>query len=119
MSWKNYILDEFPPGDGFSRISAVLDPEYLLADESLFAELETRGYRIIEFTDKLSLRYLYENEFRYQGNKKLAILIRDEQRSLDDLPYDIFTQSRKVEFSLRPLHQNLWAKSGSGSSPSW
>ena len=53
MSWKNYILDEFPPGDGFSRISAVLDPEYLLADESLFAELETRGYRIIEFNDKL------------------------------------------------------------------
>ncbi len=107
MSWKNYILDEFPSGDGFSRISAVLDPEYLLADESLFAELETRGYRIIEFTDKLSLRYLYENEFRYQENKKLAILIRDEQRSLDDLPYDIFTQSRKVEFSLSSIFPNL------------
>ncbi len=107
MSWKNYILDEFPPGDGFSRISAVLDPEYLLADESLFAELETRGYRIIEFTDKLSLRYLYENEFRYQGDKKLAILIREEQRSLDDLPYDIFTQSRKVEFSLSSIFPNL------------
>lgn len=106
MSWNEYILSEFPE-TAFRPISILFDPQAIVADESIFAELEQRGYLVQEFSDTLSLRYTYENQVRNNSSAKWIIIVREEQLTTNDLPYDIIRQSRSVRVSFEALFPNL------------
>ena len=75
MSWNEYILSEFPEA-AFQPISILFDPQAIVADESVLAELDRRGYIIQEFSDTLSLRYTYENRVRNNPAAKWIIWVR-------------------------------------------
>lgn len=102
MSWNEYILTEFPE-TAFSRINILFDPQAIVADEAVFAELDRRGYLIQDFSDTISLRYTYESKVRNRLDAKWLILVRDERTTRNDLPYDIVRQAREVHFSLEAL----------------
>ena len=106
MSWNEYILTEFPE-TAFSRINILFDPQAIVADEAVFAELDRRGYLIQDFSDTISLRYTYESKVRNRLDAKWLILVRDERTTRNDLPYDIVRQAREVHFSLEALFPNL------------
>lgn len=106
MSWNDYILTEFPEV-AFKRISILFDSQSVVADEAIFAELDSRGYLVQEFTDTISLRYTYEKEIRENTQAKWIIIVRSEQISELNLPYDMILKARKVSFSLGTLFPTL------------
>lgn len=106
MSWNEYILSDFPEA-AFSPISILFDPQALVGDESVFAELERRGYMIQEYSDTLSIRYTYETSVRNNPNAKWIIIVRDEHVTKNELPYDIVRFSRQISVSIEDLFPNL------------
>ena len=46
-SWRDNILKEFIPN--ISKLTLVADPDSLLSEEKLSAELRKRGFDLIEF----------------------------------------------------------------------
>jgi hypothetical protein len=110
MSWREDILDEFPPGA--HRLTLAADPDGLLTEEGVAAWLEGRGYEILEFgDDPIAFRYTYERDYRSRwesGEEScLIVLVRGEARELDALPYDLIRSGRKLSFALADLLPNL------------
>ncbi len=109
MSWWEDILSEFPPNG--QRLTLAADPDYLLTEEAVAAELRKRGYETLEYGDPIALRYAYEAEYRMRweaGEKaSLIVVIRGEARDLDRLPYDLIRVGQKLSFGLTDLFPNL------------
>jgi len=106
MSLNDFILSDFPE-IAFNRISFLFDPQSIIADEAVFAELERRGYLIQEYSDAFFLRYTYEITVRDNPTAKWIVLVRDDQITEKDFPYDIVKQSRIVSVSIETLFPNL------------
>lgn len=109
MSWREDILSEFPPNG--QRLTLAADPDYLLTEEAVAAELRKRGYETLEYGDPVAFRYLYEADYRPRwkvGEKvSLVVVTRGEARELDSLPYDLIQAGRRISFSLTSLFPNL------------
>jgi hypothetical protein len=110
MSWREDILDEFPPGAHGLTLAA--DPDDLLTEEGVAAELERRGYETLEYgDDPIAFRYAYERDYRARWDSGeescLIVLVRGEARALDVLPYDLIRSGRKMSFGLADLLPNL------------
>src|SRR5215208_6003058 len=98
MSWRADILGNFPTG--IHRLTLAADPDGLLTEEGVAAELERRGYETLEHgDDPIAFRYAYERNYRSRwesGEESyLIVLIRGESRELDALPYDLVRVGRK------------------------
>lgn len=104
-SWRESILDQFVPG--ISRLTIASDPDNILTEEKLSTELISRGYDLLDFTDPIEFRYTYESKYRPDWNSgkqgELIVLVRDGQRTPEELPYDLLTQSRLLSFSISDL----------------
>src|SRR5215217_2042279 len=110
MSWREDILRDFPPG--LHRLTLAADPDGLLTEEGMAAELERRGYETFEYgDDPIAFRYAYERDFRscWESGEEacLIVLVRAESRELDALPYDLIRLGRKLSFGLGDLLPNL------------
>lgn len=110
MRWREDVLDNFPPQ--VHRLTLVADPDGLLAEEGVAAELEQRGYEALEYgDDSIAFRYAYERDYRSRwesGEEScLIVLVRGESRELDELPYDLVRLGRKLSFGLGNLLPNL------------
>ncbi len=110
MSWREDVLGKFPTG--VHRLTLAADPDGLLTEEGVAAELERRGYEILEYgDDPIAFRYTYERDYRSRwetGEEScLILLIRGEARRLDSLPYDLIQSGRKLSFGLGDLLPNL------------
>jgi hypothetical protein len=110
MSWREDVLGEFPPH--VHRLTLAADPDGLLTEEGVAAELERRGYEIVDYgDDPIAFRYAYERDYRSRwesGEEScLIVLVRGESRELDALPYDLVRPGRKLSFGLGDLLPNL------------
>lgn len=110
MSWREDILGEFPPGA--HRLTLAADPDGLLTEEGVAAELERRGYEGLEYReDPIAFRYAYERDYRARwesGEEScLVVLVRGEAWELEVLPYDLIRSGRKLSFGLGDLLPNL------------
>ena len=108
-SWSEYVLDEFPDEQPFARVTLLEDPDTLLADETIFAKLNERGYRIVEFSNPIALRYVYETFVRPSSDSRLIVIFRNGESVEELVPYDIrHTEvSRRVSFSMRKIFPKL------------
>ncbi len=61
-TWRDAILQHFVPQ--VNRLTLVADPDDLLTEELLAIELRQRGFDIIDFTDPVAFRYVYERQYR-------------------------------------------------------
>jgi hypothetical protein len=108
-NWRENILKEFVPN--VSRLTVVADPDSLLTEEKLALELRKRGFSLVEFTDSLEFRYIYESQYRARWDKgddiNLIVLTRVPAGEASYLPYDISKQGRKLSFSLGELFPNF------------
>ena len=91
------ILRHFPP-DIYPLI-LVSDPDGLLDDERVLAELHARGFSLIKEADPVRLRY------RFARTTPPQIVISPEP--LDQLPYDLWAQGQHVQLALHDFFPNL------------
>lgn len=108
-SWRDTILNAFVPN--VSKLTLVADPDSLLTEEKLAQELRQRGFDLIEFTDPIEFRFVYESKYRSIWDRgdhtDLVVVLRLHNAELDALPYDLLQAGRKLSFNLGDLFPNL------------
>ena len=108
-TWRDVILKDFVPN--VSKLTLVADPDGLLTEEKLVIELSQRGFELLEFTDPVEFRYVYELNYRSIWDKgentDLVIILRLQNNELASLPYDLLHKGRKLAFDLGALFPNL------------
>jgi len=108
LDWREEILQQFVPQ--VANLTAVLDPDHLLAEEELQQAIRARGFVLLTYDDPLSFRYQYEVEYRprwERGERLELVVIAHSDESYRHLPYDLWATSRKLEFSLAELFPHL------------
>lgn len=108
-SWREYILQAFPPD--VTRLTLVADPDDLLLEEGMLQELQDRGYALLNFDDPVAFRYTYEVKYRARWDQGEAteqnVILRTETADLRSLPYDLLQAGRHLRFTLGDLFPNL------------
>jgi len=108
-SWRDAILKDFVPN--VSKLTLVADPDGLLTEEKLVIALRKRGFDLVEFTDPVEFRYVYESKYRAIWDRgehtDLIVILRVQDRELEGLPYDLLQAGRKLSFNLGALFPNL------------
>ena len=107
-SWQETILREFTPG--VSPLTVMADPDGLLQDDGILAELRQRGFSLLRFEDPLAFRYAYESRFRLreaQADAESLVVVVPASAAPEHLPYDILAGGRRLAFGLADLFPSL------------
>jgi hypothetical protein len=107
--WREHILQYFT--EPTHRLTLVADPDGLLLEEELLAEIRTRGFDLLPFEDAVAFRYAYESSYRQHWDDDLptdlVVILRSPQASLQTLPYDLLQTGRTLNFGLPQLFPKL------------
>jgi hypothetical protein len=113
--WRHYILQHFT--EPAHRLTLVADPDGLLLEEELLAEIRTRGFDLLPFEDAIAFRYAYESSYRQhwdddqpadlRSGRRVVVILRSPLASLQTLPYDLLQTGRTLHFSLPDLFPRL------------
>jgi hypothetical protein len=108
-TWRDNILEEFIPD--ICPLTFVADPDSLLTEEKLALELQSRGFRILEYNNSITFRYEYES-IHYQKCEKnnrisLIAILSSPTLDLDTIPYDLLERGRCLSFNLGKIFPNL------------
>ena len=107
--WRDRILGELTPD--VSRLILAADPDGLLLEEDILAEIRERGFELIPFEDPITFRYAYESRFRSRWDRGeqtyLLVVLGSGNRDLAALPYDLLQSSRRLSFNLGDLLPGL------------
>ncbi len=108
-NWRDQILREFAPH--VARLTLVADPDGLLLEEGVLADIRERGFELVPFEDHVTFRYAYESGFRSrwdQGDQTdLVVVLRSAESDLGCLPYDLLQTGRTLSFNLGEIFPNL------------
>ena len=108
-NWREEILKEFTPN--VARLTLVADPDGLLMEEDILADIRARGFELIPFEDHITFRYAYETRFRSRWDKgaqtELVVVLHSAASDLATLPYDLLQAGRQLSFSLDEIFPNL------------
>lgn len=108
-SWRDQILQEFTPR--VARLTLAADPDGLLLEEGVLAEIRARGFELIPFEDHVACRYAYESRFRSRWDRgedtDLVVVLRAGSSDLSSLPYDFLQIGRRLSFSLGEIFPHL------------
>ena len=85
-------------------LTLVSDPDGILADEVILAELSARGFRIITETDPVALRHRYHQLEPITTTDPVIVVTPGP---LERLPYDLWQQGQHVTLALHSLFPNL------------
>jgi hypothetical protein len=104
MDWKKKIVTDFVQHAG-TQVWAVSDPDELVRNESVIAQLREKGFECLFFDDPIEFRYEYESRIRraWERGKDLPLIVLfDEPLSgFDSIPSDLLVSAARLEFSLR------------------
>jgi len=108
-TWADFVLNKFPDEQPFARVTLLEDPDTLLADEAIFAQLNERKYRVIEFSTPIALRCVYETYVRPSSDSRLVVIFRNGENIDELVPYDIrhTDVSHRISFSMRKIFPKL------------
>ena len=105
--WRTHILNEFIPG--IHRLMLADDPDSLLADERLLADIRKRGFDVLRFEEAIAFRYAYESRFRARWDRgeqaDFAVVLAAP--AIDSLPFDILSAGHPVSLGLSALFPSL------------
>ena len=107
--WRAKILQYFTPQ--VSKLTLAADPDGILLEEGILAEIRAKGFDLLPFDDHIAFRYAYESKYRAKWDRgdstELVVVLRSESHELSHLPFDIFQAGRKLSFCLTDLFPNL------------
>lgn len=106
--WRDEVLKHF--AEPVPVLTIIADPDGLLLDAHIQQALSERAIEVIEYTEAVSSRYLYESRYRDAFSKaSLRVIVRIEETSCEVLPFDILSMGRKLNISLGNLFPTLSA----------
>jgi hypothetical protein len=108
--WIERILQEFP--SDLARLWIAADPDDVLLDERILAELRTRGFEVLPYEDSVAFRAEYEERYRSAWDRggsgpARALILHLRGSEVDALPWDYLRQARRVSLSLASLFPKL------------
>lgn len=110
-AWHQRILGHFTAD--LSRLWVACDPDGVLLDEKLLAELRARGFEVMGYDDPFAFRAEFEERYRaaWDANEPApspALIVHLRRDNADDLPWDILHNARPaVRLSLAELFPKL------------
>ena len=89
-------------------MSLASDPDGLLKDDRIYADLNKRAVEIVEEDDPIAFRYLYELKYRGAvAAGSIRLVVRTGQEDFRGIPYDLLRLGRKLTFRLADLFPKL------------
>lgn len=109
-AWSERILSAFPPE--LARLWIAADPDDVLLDEEILAELQSRGFEVLPFDDSIGFRTDYEERYRMpwdcgESGARPALVLHRRSAECADLPWDYLRQARIAALSLANLFPRL------------
>jgi len=108
-NWRDSVLQSFTPE--VARLTVCADPDGILAEESLLAEIMARGFELLIFTEPVSFRFAYESRYRTRWDNgeqsDLVVIVSGTREELQRLPYDMVQIGRVCSFALSDLFPRL------------
>lgn len=106
-SWQASILASFKPKE---PMLVVIDPDNLLTDESLLAEIQNSSYDILQLEDEVTFRNQFENRYRSRwdaGEPRHVVVIVHTTESQRHIPYDLLKKGKRIEVGVSELFPQL------------
>jgi len=101
-------LEEFQ--EPLPGLMLAADPDGLLLDEKLSAELMEMKIKLHQYEDPVAFRYIFEIEFRAGLTEgSVHLLVRLADNSLDIMSFDILQRAQSFKFSLASLFPKMSA----------
>ena len=108
QTWQQAILAHFTPKR--DRMLLVIDPDNLMRDDALLAEIQNRNYDVLELTDEVTFRATFERTYRSrwdEGEPLHVVVIVHTTDGQRHIPYDLWRKSKRIELSVSALFSNL------------
>jgi len=90
-----------PFQSGGDQLWLVSDPNHLLAEESVQLALSERAITVISYVDPIAFRFDFSRQRDEQSS--VAIVVNDDAQGLDDLPWDLLQQGKKIPLDAAAL----------------
>ena len=107
-TWQNSILALFQPKK--EAMIVVIDPDNLLLDETLLAEIQNSSYDILKLEDEVAFRNRFERNYRSRWDsgepRHVVIIVRTHERERH-IPYDLLQKGKRIEVGVSQLFSNL------------
>ena len=81
----------------------VIDPDNLMRDDALLAEVQNSNYDVIELADEVSFRFHFERNYRSRwdnGESRHIVVIVHTTNGDRYIPYDLWQKSKRIELSV-------------------
>ncbi len=107
-TWQQAILAHFKPKK--ERMLLVVDPDNLLRDDALLAEIQNSNYDILELADEVTFRNTFERTYRSrwdEGEARHLVVVVHTTNGARHIPYDLRQKSKYLELSVADLFPNL------------
>jgi hypothetical protein len=106
-TWQTQLLASFQPKE---FMLVVIDPDNLLTDESLLAEIQNSSYDILQLEDEITFRNRFERRYRSRwdtGEQRHVVVIVHTTESTRHIPYDLLQKGKRIEVSVSALFSQL------------
>ncbi len=108
ITWQEAILAHFIPKR--ERMLLVIDPDNLLRDDALLAEIQNHNYDVLELDDEVSFRNRFERSYRSRwdaGEARHVVVVVHTTDGERYIPYDLWQKSKRIELNVAALFPNL------------
>ena len=109
MSWRTQVLSAFP--QGAYPLTVADDPDGLLLDEGVAAELDARGYAVLSYgdLDPFAFRAVYERDHRAwdADDQPAPLVVRAPPAGPFGVPFDVLDRGRPVRLGLDDVFPTL------------
>ena len=108
--WTERILSRFTAD--LERLWVACDPDDVLLDERLLAELRSRGFEVLLYEDPFVFRTEFEERYRAAWDRgepgpTAAVIVHWRGADPNELPWDLGHYGRVVSLSLAQLFPRL------------
>lgn len=107
-TWQASILAKFQPKR--ENMLVVIDPDNLLQNEALLAEIQNSSYDILQLEDEVAFRNRFERNYRSRwddGEPRHVVVIVHTTESQRHIPYDLLQKGKRIEVSVSALFPHL------------
>lgn len=108
QTWQQAILAHFIPKK--EQMLLVIDPDNLMRDDALLAEIQARNYDVLELADEVTFRNHFERTYRSRwddGEARHVVVVVHTTDGERHIPYDLWQKSKRIELSVSKLFTNL------------
>ncbi|MCB0191473.1 MAG: BREX-3 system phosphatase PglZ [Anaerolineae bacterium] len=107
-TWQQNILAHFKPKK--APMLLVVDPDNLLRDDALLADIQNSNYDILELADEVTFRNIFERTYRSRwdnGEGRHLVVVVHTTNGARHIPYDLRQKARLIELSVGNLFTQL------------